>query len=283
MAWGVTLTQAFLFQLQSITSSAYTLEGRNLAQLISTGLSDNPITWKLFHEYKEWGLLHLLVLSGSQFYSFSNAWIQTNLFIQRLFSKKTSLFVAQFSLFPAGAFYLHALKCPAPLLRCALLSLFFLLARPHKTEKTLIIFATFMIHLAWENFHPSHSFFLSWLAFLALQLSNSLSKSPLYRSLFVTLFMHLSLVYLKGIPLSMRSIMTASLSNLICLVIFEKMLFPIVGLLSALCVLLSPLWAIGLNTCILKDFIAPPLSLILDIVLVPVLVANGTFRYTFSE
>lgn len=277
----MTFSQAFLFQLEAISSSTFSYESQNLSKLISTGISNNAGTWKLFQEYKTWGLLHLLVLSGSQFYSFSNAWMALSLFLQRLLFKNPSKYLSFCSLAFVSVFYLHCLNTPAPLLRCALLSLFFAIASPQKIEKIVIICGVFIFHLAIENFSPSNSFFLSWLAFFILQLSSFAAKSPIARAIIVTLFMHLSVSLTTASSLSLKSLLIAAISNTLCLYLFEKLLFPMVGLLSAFCVILCPIWVFCLNPYIFKDFLAPILSILLDIVLLPVLVANGTFRYTF--
>lgn len=269
--------------MRDICSELWGSQSKHLALLLSTGESKGAYSWKLFAEYKEWGLLHLLVLSGSQYYSFSNAWLSIVQSLQRFFYKESFPYFARLSLFPTSVFYLHALGFPAPLVRCALLSLFLLVLSPLKIQKTPIVFLVFLFHMMLENFQPSDSAFLSWLAYLTLQVANLGTKNPVARVLFVTCVLHISISIFKGVPLSSRSLVIAALSNLICLPIYERLLFPCIGYISALCVFLSPLALCGLSSQYFRDFIAIPFAFILDLALFPVLVANSAFRYTFSE
>jgi hypothetical protein len=101
--------------------------------------------------------------------------------------------------------------------------------------------------------------------------------------LFVSVALHIAVTHFKGAPFSGRSLLIASLSNLICLPIYERLLFPCIGYISALCIFLCPLSVFGLSLEYFRDFIYVPLAFILDLALLPVLVANSTFRYTFSE
>lgn len=276
-------SQAFLLHLRDVCSELWGSQSQNLALLLSTGESKGTYAWKLFREYKSWGLLHLLVLSGSQYYSFSNAWLAIIQSLQKFFYKESFPLFARLSLFPITFFYLNALDFPAPLVRCALLSLFLLVLSPLKIQKTPIVILVFIFHMIVENFHPSDSAFLSWVAYLTLQVANLSTQSPILRTLIVTSTLHLFISAFKGVPFSNRSFIIAALSNLIYLPIYEKLLFPCIGFISAFCVLISPLGAIGLSSEYFRDFISTPLAFILDLALLPVLVANSTFRYTFSE
>ncbi len=277
------LTQLFLFQIESVCADLWSKHGQSLAALISTGKSQEALSWKLFHEYREWGLLHLLVLSGSQYYSFARAWIQLTQFIQKTFFKVSSPFWSRIFLVGAGLFYLQALDVPAPLLRCALLAFAYQFLAPLKFRKESIIFFVFLTHMTLDNFHPTDSTFLSWLAFFTLQISNSLSSNKVLRALCVTLTLHLSIGFYKELPFSFRSLLVATLSNLISLPLFERVLFPCIGYVSVGCLLLSPLLVLGLSPQYFKDYLAPLFSFILDLAILPVLVTNSAFRYTFSE
>lgn len=276
-------TQAFLFQLKSICSELWSRQAQALALLVSTGESQGAFSWKLFSEYRQWGLLHLLVLSGSQYYGFSNAWLNITQSLQKLFFKQSSPFLSKISLIPVTCFYLSALQSPAPLVRCALLSLFLFFLSPLAIQKNLIVFIVFVFHMTLENFAPSDSAFLSWLAYLSLQFANILSRNPLVRVVFVSALLHVAICLFKEIDFSFRALLIACFSNAICISLYERVLFPCIGYITALAVLLSPLWAWGLSPYYFKDFIAVPLSFILDLAILPVLVANTSFRYTFQE
>ncbi len=276
-------TQAFLFQLKIICSELWSRQAQTLALLVSTGASQGAQSWRLFSEYREWGLLHLLVLSGSQYYSFSNAWMTLTQVIQKFFFHQSSPFVSKLSLIPISYLYLIALQSPAPLVRCALLSLFQFFLIPLNFKKNYIVGIVFVFHMTIENFYPSDSAFLSWLAYLSLQLANTLSRNAIVRVVFVSALLHCSVCLFKGIELNFRSLLISCVSNLICLPLYEKILFPIIGYLTALALILSPLWVCGLSPYYFKDFLSKPLALILDMAILPVLVANTSFRYTFQE
>jgi hypothetical protein len=280
----VDFQQSFLFELRSVCNELWSHHGQSLAGLVTTGETHGGLSWKLFHEYKEWGLLHLLVLSGSQYYAFSNAWKNITLAIQKILFKVSSPFWSSLTLFPAASIYLNSLKMPAPLLRCALLSFAYGIFSPLKWSALSITCLVFLFHIGWiENSVPSDSAFLSWLAFFILQFVNVITKNKILRALIITSLLHIFISVFKEAPLSPMSWIIACLSNIICLPLFERVIFPCVGYVSAACLLLCPLFTYGLKPYYFKEFIAPAFSLILDLAILPVLVANSAFRYTFQQ
>ncbi|MEZ4814374.1 MAG: hypothetical protein R3A80_04105 [Bdellovibrionota bacterium] len=277
------IVQSFLFQLESIASELWTPQSRNLALLLSTGQIKGGLSWTLMKEYRQWGLLHLLILSGSQYYSFATAWQNINLGIQKALFRQSFPRITRILLILVSLFYLNALGSPAPLLRCALLSFALYTLSPFKCSQRLIVLIVFVLHMCLENWHPSDSAILSWMAYLMLQISNILTKNPVFRIAFVSAILHISIGFFKDLEFSFRSLLVASLANIICLPLYEKVIFPCIGYLSSLTLLLSPLWAIYLSPDYFKEFAARPLSFVLDLAIFPVLVANSTFRYTFLE
>jgi hypothetical protein len=280
----VNLTQALVFELKSVCDELWSKQGQSLAGLVTTGQSTSPLSWRLFKEYKQWGLLHLLVLSGSQYYAFSKSWCHLVQGTQKLFFKSSSPFFANILLVPAAYIYLSALKMPAPLLRCALLSFAIQYLNPLKMGSLAIISVVFAIHIFFiERLSPSDSAFLSWIAFFTLQIVNTLTKNRFLRALIITCILHITVTLFKSAELSPLTLVVACVSNLISLPLFERILFPCVGYVSAASLLLCPLFVMGLSPHYFKDFIAPAFSLILDLAILPVLVANSAFRYTFAQ
>jgi hypothetical protein len=270
--------------LEFICSLLTSSQGRSLTKLISLGLFDGATAWKLFYEYRDWGLLHLLILSGSQFYSFAKAWEFSIRSLQRTLFGKCSAEIAKWSLIPAGIIFLKSLNVSPPLVRCAFIWFVYCVFAPHVKRTSFLLFLAFALHLfIFENFEISNSAFLSWLAFLTLMAANFLFESYVAKTIFITTILQACICLIKEKPLLLQDFVIAGICNLLALPFFERCLFPMVGLVSAITLLLSVTWIEPLSGWIFKGFFAPLCASALDLMVTPLLVAHNAFRYTFSK
>ncbi len=274
--------QAFQKNIELICESLWTLQGRSLAILVTLGVFENGISWKLFKDYKNWGVLHLLILSGSQFYSFIYAFEFLIKFIQRIFLKKSFPQLTKIILLVPGFVYLKTLNFSAPLLRCALLWISHEFIRPYFKYTTCLLFFIFCLHIfVIEKMNPSNSAFLSWFSFLMLVFVKNFIKKPLFQNLVLSTLLQATICMIKGLPFSTLLFLRTMIANLVLLPLYEKLVFPFVGLITALTLLISFCFLEHISNWISRVFIAPPNALILDLILCPLLVAHRAFRYTF--
>ena len=261
-----------------IAKQQWSLESQALTQLLCLGSFNHFKSWVLFRDYKEWGILHLLILSGSQFYSFAFAWEKIILFFQKIIFKTSSLYWTKLSTLLASLYYLHLLNYPPPMVRCALLWGLFLFFS--QKEKALVWAFAFSLQIfIIEHSEPGTSAFLSWCAFLTLLSSQILFKGNWARSLSTTMVLQFILWMIKDTSMSIPLLVKASFTNLLALPIYEKVVFPVLGFISAFSLFVYA----GTNRQlydIIGLFASRLFSLILDIALSPVLVVNGVFRYT---
>ncbi len=274
--------QSFQKNTEIICESVWTLQGRSLAKLVTLGVFENGVSWKLFKEYKNWGVLHLLILSGSQFYSFIYAFEFLIKFIQRIFHKKSFPHLTKLILLIPAFVYLKTLNFSAPLLRCALLWISHEFIRPYFKHTTCLLLFIFCLHIfVVEKMNPSNSAFLSWLSFLTLLLVKNFIKNPILQNLFISTLLQATICVIKGLPFSTLLFLRTVIANLLLLPLYEKIVFPFVGFVTAFALLLSFCFSEHISTWISRVFIAPPNGLMLDLILCPLLVAHRAFRYTF--
>jgi hypothetical protein len=276
------IVESFRKTLEVICEGLWTIQGQSIAKLVSLGLFSNGMSWKLFKEYKQWGVLHLLILSGSQFYSFIYAFEFLLRLLQRIFLKKSFPQITKVILLPAAYIYLQTLSFSAPLIRCALLWISQELIRPYFKNTTILLILVFCVHLiVIENLTPSDSAFLSWLSFLTLLAAQRFLKNPFIQNIFISCLLQASLCLIKELPFSFLLFLRTMIANLILLPIYEKGVFPFVGFITALALLISLLFSEHISIWISRVFVAPSSTLILDLLLSPLLVAHRAFRYTF--
>jgi hypothetical protein len=274
--------ESFRKTLEITCEGLWTVQGQSIAKLVSLGIFSNGMSWKLFKEYKQWGVLHLLILSGSQFYSFVYAFEFLLRMLQRVFLKRSFPQITKVFLLPAAYIYLQTLSFSAPLVRCALLWISQELIRPYFKGTKILLILVFCVHLiVIENSTPSDSAFLSWLSFLTLLTVQKFLKHPLIQNLLISSLLQASICLIKGLPFSFLLFLRTMIANLILLPLYEKGVFPFVGLITALALLLCLLLPFNASYWISKVFIAPPTTLILDLLLSPLLVTHRAFRYTF--
>ena len=274
--------QVFQKNIELICENLWTPQGRSLAKLVSLGIFENGISWKLFKDYKNWGVLHLLILSGSQFYSFIYAFEFLLRFIQRIFYKKSFPQLTKIILLIPAFVYLKTLNFSAPLLRCALLWISHEFIRPYFKHATCLLIFVFCFHLlVIEKMNPSNSAFLSWFSFLMLLFVKNFVQKPLIQNLLLSTLLQATICIIKDLPFSAPLFLRTIIANLVLLPLYEKIVFPFVGLVTAVALLLSFCFSEHTSIWISRVFIAPPNALILDLILCPLLVAHRAFRYTF--
>jgi hypothetical protein len=274
--------RVFQKNIEIICESLWTPQGRSLAKLVSLGVFENGSSWKLFKDYKNWGVLHLLILSGSQFYSFIHAFEFLLRFIQRIFYKKSFPQLTKTILLIPAFVYLKTLNFSAPLLRCALLWVSHEFIRPYFKHTTYLLIFIFCLHiLVIEKMNPSNSAFLSWFSFLILLFVKNFIQNPIVQNLLLSTLLQATLCVIKGLPFSALLFLRTMIANLVLLPLYEKIVFPFVGFATALALLLSFCFSEHVSYWISRVFIATPNALILDLILCPLLVAHRAFRYTF--
>lgn len=274
--------QALQKNIELICENLWTSQGRSLAKLVSLGIFENGVSWKLFKEYKNWGVLHLLILSGSQFYSFIYAFEFLAKLIQRIFYKKSFPKLTKIILLIPAFIYLKTLNFSAPLLRCALLWVSHEFLRPYFKHTIYLLISIFCLHLlVIEEMNPSNSAFLSWFSFLMLLFVKNFVQKPLIQNLLLSTLLQATLCIIKDLPFSAPLFLRTIIANLVLLPLYEKIVFPFVGFVTALALLISFCFSEHISNWISRVFIAPPNALILDLILCPLLVAHRAFRYTF--
>lgn len=268
--------------LAEVSSHLWSREASGLAEILDTGEMRGNEAWRLFHEYREWGLIHLLVLSGARYPPFARAWAWMVAGIQRFIFGKSSYLFTRLTLWAASAAYLYAMRLPAPLLRCAL-SFFVLSLIPKNKFKWIAAVITFVAQwFFFEHTNPSTSFTLSWIAFVVIATLSQLKK-PLLEAALITIVMQTVICYVRELPLTMRDLFIAVIANIICFGIFKNIVFPVIGFMSAAILLCLPALNLPIFSSIFKDLFVPSLSLAINLALLPVLVTHKAFRYTFSE
>ena len=202
-AIGPILTMEFLLaeyrsNILLICTHLQTPSARALAQLVSLGEFNGGTAWELFRTYRDWGLLHLLILSGSQFYSFTNAWENVWRTLLRLTVRQSFPAAVKWSVLPAAYIFLKTLNFSPPLVRCALIFMTYALWGPYSRRSHYLLIAAFILQIIFfEQLQISTSAFLSWLAFLTLIFAKEAIKNSVLRTLFITIVLQLTIWYLR--------------------------------------------------------------------------------------
>jgi predicted membrane metal-binding protein len=180
--------------------------------------------------FMDLGLIHLLVLSGSQIQHF----LKTLMFLPALCQKKYRISKSAwfwkgvvFLIFGLIGFYVWDVGLPPPLLRAFLVGVCRELLGSWARQRTLYL------ALALQGFiFPEHlsdlSFYLSWTAYLCLLLFARIRLSPLFSLCCLNIICQASVVLLKSQPNpSFSNWFFWSVGNMIAIPLFEAVLFPI--------------------------------------------------------
>jgi hypothetical protein len=254
---------------------------RRLYLLASLG-EDGAYAGQLMRDFQQVGILHLLVISGSQVEHVVRglrlgatgclAGSSSNRGVQGLLGRA----------WIAGGLFLFGMATawPPPLTRALLVSLL-MLALPRVSWG--VVFAVgFVLHLI---LFPSHArsvgFFLSWLASLLLKMTAELKWKHLWRSGIVTILTSVAAHFIlpKAPALSIGMLLWACLANWGLGWFFDTALMPATGVVLAMGVILSPLGALAGRIGWSLGALAAPC---LETVGFLLLVALGGFRYIRS-
>lgn len=207
----------------------------------------------LFDLFSSWGVIHLLVLSGSQIIHLANMsrfifrWVMPTWRKQRWYS----LFESTFILFILG-FYVVEADFPEPLVR-AFLCFGLATVVPFGSSNLRVVIA-FLLHSAcFPNQLSSLSFVLSWVSYLMLIFAGQKQWSRFATLTSLSVGCQFLVVFLKGVPIpDFSTWCQIIIGNLLLVGVFEFLVFPMVAF-SLLVSLLS--WVVGE---------APLLSWVLD-------------------
>ena len=252
---------------------------RRLYLLASLG-EDGAYAGQLMRDFQQVGILHLLVISGSQ----------VEHVVRGLRLGATSLAASSRRdvrsllgrAWIAGGLFLFgmATEWPPPLTRALLVSLL-MLALPRVSWG--VVFAVgFVLHL---TLFPSHAhsvgFLLSWLASLLLKMTAELKWKHVWRSGIVTILTSVAAHFIlpKAPALSIGVLLWACLANWGLGWFFDTALMPATGAVLAMGVILSPLGMLAGRIGWYLGALAAPC---LETVGFLLLVALGGFRYIRS-
>ncbi len=242
---------------------------KRLFLLAAAGLH-GPHSWNITQDFRYLGILHLLVLSGSQISHFRA--VIDRLFGFLAYRKASPLYpYIRFLGLSTGLLFIgHAFTWPAPITRAIICEIFRAIF-PHFRLDLALFFCLLIQAILFSHQLQQWSFFLSWFAYLTLQLAPQLGlKKELIKSLFTTLITQIVCLFLFSDQSSTNwpvQIAWGLVANLIMGIIFEFALMPIIGWIW--------LWAIAGISPPGAVFLADAMSAVCRVILV---VTNG-FMY----
>lgn len=229
----------------------------------------------LQRNFMDLGLLHILVLSGSQISSFIRVtqWFTADRF--HGFSLRLVTVLMSLSLLILGT----ATQWPAPLAR-AIFSALLLLWFP-RLLPVLAISLTLILQL---TLFPSHAlkvgFYLSWICWLSLRLSRHFIPHPLSRAIVLTTACQIWALCFCELPLPpLQNFLVWIVSGCFWGIIFDVWVFPMIGILYLLALLgcgMKPIFHVNL-----MEEAMPAMALFLNALSKGILVALHSFMYTF--
>lgn len=258
---------------------------REFWHLLGTGqVFQYSIGKEIFDSFKDVGLLHLLVLSGSQVGIlvrvsrgmlrgvFRHAWMA---------SAKGRLF-ERLGISSILVFYLCGTGFSPPLLRASMMhEVNTAGAFALKEEKVLL---AFLFHaILFPGQFMGDSFVLSWGAFLLLIIFSRLNLSSWQLQLLLSVSCHLFVIELKDLPFpSLLMWMKILCANLLFISIFDWIIFPCVAILLVFSILLSLVAVVGGENSIFIQIgvrFFDSFSVIYDCIASVVLCSIRTIRY----
>lgn len=241
----------FYEKLSILISKFSSQEIQSFWQLLLVGKSSFEEANSLGRLFFEMGLIHLLVLSGSQISHFRNLILFPMGMLSKLLGASKSGWIwltIKFLVFSILIFYVYDVGEAAPLVR----AMIFLSLREvgfisiESIKKTYLIpLMALMIHM---SIYPEHlsslSFYLSWVSFLSLSACSRMKCFGQMSLIFVvSLICQMAVHQLKSIPPPEWSqLLVGSSVNVLLIPLFEKIIFPTgaILLLGALWMLILP-------------------------------------------
>ena len=271
-------SSSFINTVELLTGGLSDLRLRRLFMLSSLG-QYGPFGQSWISSFKELGVLHLLVLSGSQI---SHLQKSMDLLLARVvgpFSTTTRTALHRSLLLYVLILFINATGCDPPIVRAGFfVGISMLLPNlrwPVLALLTLVLQASlFPSHLA------KLGFYLSWVASLLLMWTRSLGFSKALQMCWVSFACQGLVEILKKTPFSFWDYLCGLLANFVMGCLFDSLIMPLSGLLIALGMALShiPLqfgfWPQQLLGLGLAPFLSGSGELIL--------VAQSAIRYIYS-
>ena len=229
--------------------------------------------------FRELGVLHLLVLSGSQIQFLGH-------FVRGLAAKGLGVLgfraqhLALCGLVIVAVFvYCASTAWQAPLVRAAILTTWALVI-PRLRTLSLCVLSL----LAQVLLFPSHvfqlGFYLSWMAYLILKICAQAGKGRVWASLIVTILCQFAMIWMKGLEMMpLRSWFVAVSANWVLGSLFEGLVMPLCGLVGALAFFLSPFLGAGFGVLGVCGMFAQVLAPIFDGTGGLILVVREAFMY----
>lgn len=229
------ITQIFRDQLSLFFAQAHEPMVERLLALASLG--DYGVgSFKLHRDFKNLGILHLLVLSGSQVghfcrpLRFIDRWLWGAHWQSHGFSKQLRRLFFVFAL----GFYGFCVGWPAPLTRAlifeAMRSYF-----PHLGSLRLCVLVLLLHGLVWPLHLGEMSFYLSWLSFSMLLALRSFFKSELLTLVLMSVLSQILWLFLVPKISGTAGAFLLSLAANVCLGwIFDHLYLPLLGVVLAL-------------------------------------------------
>jgi hypothetical protein len=230
------IPEKFLAVLQALLAGVEDLRLRRLLLLAATGES-GPYAFSLIRDFKDLGVLHLLVLSGSQAGALRQAFQSLIVIPSRFFP--FSQLLQQGGVLAALFLYGLATGWPPPLTR----ALFFealLICVPRLEWKRLLGLALLLQCLFFTSHLSSLGFYLSWFSSLALRFSREGQLPAWQRNAILSCACQCLVCLLKeGAFPGYRSWIVLLLANAVIGALFDRILSPILGFGLALAILLT--------------------------------------------
>ena len=222
--------RAHLLELTSVISNPLI---RRLVELSAVG-EPGAYSGVLFHAFRDLGVLHLLVLSGSQVRDFSSS--------LRILSGSVSRYLPFRWEFPwSGLVFLGGLFSFSlaagwnpPIVRAALVAALDRVGGLRWQRPVLLIFAFALQLLVFPSHAGNRGFYLSWFAFTALEMCGRWGM-PAWASASVVSCVATLFASTLGLqsPATLGGCARLVLANLIVGFLFEVALMPILGAVSA--------------------------------------------------
>lgn len=198
--------------------------------LLAFGSTGSGSAYELFQLFSFWGVIHLLVLSGSQINHFANVLRSIiRLLTPRWTGTPFHAFFEGSCLFFVLGFYVVEAGFPEPLVRAFIC---FGLARclPFANPGFRIGLA-FVVHVAcFIEQTTSLSFILSWVSYLLLVLAGRIGLSHLGTLIVLSICCQFLVIFYRGLPaLSALEWLQVVMGNLAMVGVFEMIVFPMVA------------------------------------------------------
>jgi len=220
----------FYESLNSVLGSAGSEQVRAFWSLLLVGESASASAWGLGRLFMHTGLIHLLVLSGSQIEHFRNLLIFPLGIFGKLLGVSRSHVVwrmAKWGVLGVLFFYVWDVGEGAPLVRAVLLRLVIDLGFQEQRREWGVAFVGVLHMLCFPEHLQSLSFYLSWVAYLSLLVLGRFKMSTMTLLVVMSLVCQFVVSFLKASALpSWEYLILSCCVNVLMIPLFEKLIFP---------------------------------------------------------